>query len=98
MTTAQRAALEALAQSLGVPADQVRLVSSEAVTWPNGCMGVPRMGVLCTQAQVPGFKLVFSVNGKQYEYHTNLDGTIVVPVDGRVPDPASAPDSPGVRR
>jgi uncharacterized protein YggU (UPF0235/DUF167 family) len=89
MTSAQRAAVEALAQSLGVPKDQVKLASSEAVTWPNGCMGVPRMGVLCTQAQVPGFKLVLEANGKQYEYHTNLEGTIVVPAEAlQVPGPA----------
>src|SRR5512140_195781 len=52
LSPAQRAAISALAQSLGISVDQVRLMSSEAVTWPNGCMGVQRIGVMCTQAQV----------------------------------------------
>ncbi|MGE5073731.1 MAG: hypothetical protein ACM3MF_09905 [Anaerolineae bacterium] len=85
----QRAAIASLAQSLGVPIEQVKLVSSEAVTWPNGCLGIQRLGVMCTQNQVPGFKLVLSANGKQYEYHTNLDGTVIAPAEAmQAPGPA----------
>ena len=89
LSPAQRAAMSDLAQSLGVPVSEVNLVSTEAVTWPNGCMGVPRVGALCTQGQVPGYRLVLSAKGQQYEYHTNLDGSIIVPSEAmQVPGPA----------
>ncbi|HEX8991783.1 MAG TPA: hypothetical protein VF784_08895 [Anaerolineales bacterium] len=87
---AQRSAIASLAQTLSVSADKISIVSSEAVTWPNGCMGVQRLGVMCTQNTVPGFRIVLSANGMQYELHTNLDGSIIVPADMamQVPGPS----------
>ncbi len=88
---AQRAAIDTLSQSLGMPASAISVVSSEAVTWPNGCLGVTRIGVMCTQFQVPGFKIILSAGGKQYEVHTNQDGTSVAPSEAmQAPGPAEA--------
>jgi hypothetical protein len=75
LTPAQRAAIAALSSDLNLPADQIKLISTEAVTWPDGCLGVTRIGVMCTQAIVDGFKIVLEANGQQYEYHTNQDGS-----------------------
>jgi len=86
LTPAQLAALTALSEKLGLPVDQIQLVSTEAVTWPDGCLGIERIGVMCTQAQVPGFKIVLEANGKTYEFHTNEDGTVALPAE----DPLSA--------
>ena len=82
LTPAQRAALTALADQLSLTADKIKLVSTEAVTWPDGCLGIVRMGVLCTQAEVPGFKIILEVDGKNYEFHTNQDGSIVMLAEG----------------
>jgi hypothetical protein len=82
LTPPQRAALVALSQNLGLPVDQIQVASTEAVTWPDGCMGVRRLGVMCTQNQVPGFRIVLDARGKQYEFHTDQDGSVVVPVEG----------------
>jgi hypothetical protein len=82
LTPAQRAALTALADQLSLTADKIRLVSTEAVTWPDGCLGIVRMGVLCTQAEVPGFKIILEADGKNYEFHTNQDGSIVMLAEG----------------
>src|SRR5262249_34110278 len=82
LTPAQRAALTALEDQLGLTADQIKLVSTEAVTWPNGCLGIVRMGVLCTQAEVPGFKIILEADGKKYEFHTTQDGSIVLLAEG----------------
>jgi hypothetical protein len=82
LTPAQHEAIASLAQSLGLPVEQVRLVSAEAVTWPDGCMGVRRLGVLCTQAQVSGFRILLEAQDKQYEFHTNQDGSVIVPEGG----------------
>jgi hypothetical protein len=81
---AQRAAVQALAAALGTSVDQIKLVSIEAVDWPDGCLGVRRVGVLCTQVITPGFRIVLEANGKQYEYHTSADGSVVVPAESLV--------------
>jgi hypothetical protein len=82
LTPAQRAALNALMEQLSLPADKIKLVSTEAVTWPNGCLGIVRMGVMCTQNEVPGFKIILEANGQQYEFHTNQDGSTVMLAEG----------------
>ena len=78
----QRAAIEAAIMTLGVPAQQVTVVSIEPVQWPDGCLGVVHMGMLCTQGPVPGFRIVLGANDKQYEFHTNLDASQVTPANG----------------
>ncbi|HLO28774.1 MAG TPA: hypothetical protein VK249_06550 [Anaerolineales bacterium] len=82
LTPAQLAALKALSEKLSLPADKITVVSTEAVTWPNGCLGIVRMGVLCTQNEVPGFKIILEANGQKYEFHTNQDGSIAQLAEG----------------
>ena len=81
-TPAEQAAITTLSTTLSLPPGQIKLISTEAVNWPDGCLGVQRMGVMCTQAVVPGFKIVLEVAGKQYEVHTDEDGSSVVMVPG----------------
>ena len=81
MSPAEVAALTVLSETLGLPADEIALVSTEAVTWRDGCLGIVRMGVMCTQAEVPGYKIIFEANNKEYEVHTNKDGKIALVVD-----------------
>ena len=78
LTPAQSAALSLLSGTLNLPAEQIALVSTEAVTWPNGCLGVQKMGVMCTQALVEGYRIIFEANDKEYEIHTNDNGSSVV--------------------
>ena len=78
MTPAQIAALTHLSETLNLSADQITLVSTEAVTWPDGCLGVQKMGMMCTQALVEGFKIIFEADGGEYEVHTNETGSSVV--------------------
>lgn len=68
-------ARQALAQQLGVPVDNIRVLSSGAVDWPNGCLGIQKPGVMCTDAIVPGYQVILEVDGKQYEVRTNLTGS-----------------------
>jgi hypothetical protein len=85
-TPAQQAAIAALSKILNLPPGQITLISTEAVNWPDGCLGVQRAGVMCTQAIVPGYKIILEANGTQYEVHTDEDGSSVVVV----PNTASA--------
>jgi hypothetical protein len=78
LTSAQTAALTALSETLNLPADEITFVSADGVTWPNGCLGIVRMGVMCTEAEVPGYKMTLEANGETYEVHTNGDGSIAL--------------------
>ncbi|HEY5729541.1 MAG TPA: hypothetical protein VIS72_05785 [Anaerolineales bacterium] len=83
MTPAQTAALTHLSETLNLPVDQIALVSTEAVIWSDGCLGVHPPDVMCTQALVEGYKIVFEADGAEYELHTNEMGSAVV-IDGGV--------------
>ena len=79
-TPAQQAAITVLSQSLNLPAEQISMISTEAVDWRDGCMGIQKIGMMCTQAIVPGYKIILEANGKQYEFHTNKNGSQVAQV------------------
>ena len=79
LTPAQRAAITALSENIDVPVDEIKLVSSEAVEWPDGCLGVYQEGLVCTEVITPGFRVILEADGKQVEYRTNEDGTQIRP-------------------
>lgn len=68
-----------LAKSLGISPDEITVVSMEEVEWPDGCLGIQIEGLMCTQAIVPGFRIILEANGKEVEYRTNEDGTQIRP-------------------
>ena len=86
MTPAQTAALTHLSATLNLPPGQITLVSTESVTWPDGCLGVQREGAMCTQALVNGYKIILDAGGKEYELHTNQDGSAIALVSNIVKD------------
>ena len=79
LTLAQRAAIEALSENFGLPADKITLVSTEPADWPDSCLGVPEEGLDCAQAITPGFRILLQANDKEVEYRTNEDGTHIRP-------------------
>lgn len=79
LTPSQRAAISSVAKNLGMAADQIRVVSTEAVEWPDSCLGISMEGVACAQVITPGFRIVLDVAGRQVEYRTNEDGTVILP-------------------
>ena len=78
---AQTAAINALATKLQLGRDQITLVSTEVVDWPDGCLGIALPGVTCAKGPVTGFRIKLSAAARQYEYHTNQDGTSVLAAD-----------------
>jgi hypothetical protein len=89
LTSAQQAAIMSLSSTLNLTADQIKVISTQVVIWPNGCMGVQRIGVMCTNQQVSGFVILLGANGKQYELHSNQDGSEIVSAGGvQASDPA----------
>jgi hypothetical protein len=78
LTPAQLAVFSKLTQDKGIPTDQIQLISTEAVQWDSGCLGIVIPGVMCTKGPVDGFKIILSANGTTYEYHTNQDGSSIL--------------------
>ncbi|HUI87580.1 MAG TPA: hypothetical protein VLX61_02520 [Anaerolineales bacterium] len=89
LSTAQQAAITLLSSTLNLAPDQIRVISSQTVIWPDGCLGVQRMGVMCNNQQVPGFVIIVGSNGKQYEFHTNRDGSEILPAAAEQPADAA---------
>ena len=77
--SATGAAIEMLAGTLGIAPLEIKVVSSEALSWPDGCLGVTRPGVLCTRGETPGFRIILETGGQRYEYHTDSTGVMVLP-------------------
>ncbi len=56
----------------------VTYVSSEQVDWPDGCLGVVRIGYMCAMVITPGYRILINVNSLTIELHTNLDGSAIL--------------------
>lgn len=74
---AVQAARANLAQERQVDAAAITVVSAEAVEWPDACLGAPTPEEMCGQVITPGYLIILAVDGNEYRYHTNEDGTIV---------------------
>ena len=67
--------LDDTARRSGVAAAAWRVMSVEAVTWPDGAMGCPQAGRLYTQALVPGHRVRLEApSGTTLTYHTSERG------------------------
>ncbi len=82
-------AIEALAAQSGIPVESITVQTIEDVDWPNGCLGIDYKDTACTDAIVPGFRIILQANGQSYEYRSNQDGSLLMPA---APIPAT-PDN-----
>lgn len=83
---AQLAVIQAVARKTGVPVDQVRVISTEGVYWPDGCLGLPPTEAACAAVVTPGFRIVVEAGGARYRYHTDQAGRAVLeaPAEARL--------------
>lgn len=79
LTPAQRAAVQTLSENLGLSPEEITVISTEAVEWPDSCAGIDRPEQACAQVITPGFQIILEANGRQVEYRTNEDGTVIGP-------------------
>lgn len=68
------AAVADLLGRTGLAAAEVTVVSAEAVEWPDGALGCPQPGMMYPQVISPGYKLVLSAGGQEYNYHASESG------------------------
>ena len=75
------ATLQAIRQQLAIDVPGVDLASAtvvraEAVEWSDGSLGCPEPGMLYTQAITPGYHVVISVDGVEYDYRATEAGQV----------------------
>lgn len=72
------AAITDLSEQTGIPADEIFLVSVEAVDWSDTSLGCPQEGFMYAQVITPGYLIVLEAQGQQYEYHTDRATNVVL--------------------
>ena len=66
-----------LAQDVpGVDLSAATVVSAEAVEWPDGSLGCPEPGMVYMQVITPGYQVVISIGGKEYDYRATDAGQV----------------------
>jgi len=66
-----------LADKLGLTPDEIAVVSAEQTEFTDGCLGLGGPDEACLQAITPGWIVMLSAGGQEYEAHTDLTGTVV---------------------
>jgi hypothetical protein len=66
-----------LAQVLGLPAAQVTIRAVEAKEWPDACLGMAKAEEVCAAVITPGFRILLTAGGSEYEYRSNQDGSVL---------------------
>jgi hypothetical protein len=69
---------EDLARRQDLSVSRIRLISIEAVEWPDASLGCPRPGMMYAQVVTPGFLIVLEAAGQSYEYHTDRNCAVVM--------------------
>lgn len=75
---ALQAAKTYLAKLLSVDEAKVALMSYEPAGWSDASLGCPQAGVAYAQVATAGYSIVFAAANREYEIHTNADGSSVV--------------------
>jgi hypothetical protein len=72
------AAIADLVKQTGIPADEITLISMEAVEWSDASLGCPQEGYMYAQVITPGYLIILEAQGQQYEYHTDQTTNVVL--------------------
>jgi hypothetical protein len=70
-------ARKALAEKLGLAPEQIEIIGTEEVEWPDPCLGVPEPDEMCAMVITPGYRVILEAEGKRYELRTDLTGETV---------------------
>jgi len=78
LSPAQIVAIGTLSDALHLPLNQINIVSSQVVDWPDSCLGIVHANQGCAQVVTPGLRIILEANQLQYEYHTDQTGRQIV--------------------
>jgi hypothetical protein len=68
------AALEDAANRSTTARADIKVLSAEAVNWPDGSLGCPKPGMMYTQALVAGYRIVLQAGEQTLNYHSMSRG------------------------
>ncbi|MBX2998921.1 MAG: hypothetical protein KF893_10460 [Caldilineaceae bacterium] len=76
----ERARAQLVEEIDGISADDITVVSVEAVEWPDGSLGCPQPGMMYGQVVTPGYLIILEAAGESYPFHTgrNPEGQLVL--------------------
>jgi len=57
-----------LAQRLNISPGEIQVVKVEAVQWRDSSLGCPRPGMMYLQVITPGYQIILSAQGREYDY------------------------------
>ncbi len=66
-----------LAEDLNLDINEIKVVSFELAEWQDSCLGVKLPDEICSEDEIPGYKINMNTSKKAYEAHTNMDASIV---------------------
>ena len=90
LASVTEAALADAARRTGAKQSDLKVLSAEAVTWPDGSMGCPQPGMMYTQALVPGYRVRIEADGQVLDYHAGRSGRPGLCPAGRGTEPIPA--------
>ncbi|MGF2037084.1 MAG: hypothetical protein RMZ43_017495 [Nostoc sp. CmiVER01] len=74
-TSVKNAVLQAASKRLQQPISQLRIIEFQQQTWKNGCLELANADEFCTEALVPGWRVVVGKDEQTLVYHTNQTGS-----------------------
>ena len=74
---AVKAARRAVGKALGIDPHSLLLHSVISVQWTDTCLGVYSPNRICEWKDIPGYRIILTLNNRQFEVHTDLDGSLV---------------------
>ena len=66
-----------LAKELNIAPDQIEIRSVEQREWSDSSLGCPEPGRAYMQVITPGYRVILFANGREYEYHTNMQNMAI---------------------
>ncbi|MDZ8054805.1 MAG: hypothetical protein RMX68_008700 [Aulosira sp. ZfuVER01] len=69
--------LQDLSRRTGISRNKLQIINYSQQNWRNGCLELPQPDEYCTQAIVPGWRVVATDGKQNWVYHTNNNGRSV---------------------
>lgn len=73
-----------LTERLGIPQDNITVLSVEAVDWPDASLGCPKPDMAYATVVTPGYKVILAANDQEYAYHIGGDTFVLCEESGKV--------------
>lgn len=66
---------------IGAPEAQIAVIRVEEVAWGDAGLGCPQPGETYAQVITPGYRIILSHKGKEYVYHSDQQGRVILCVE-----------------